>query len=72
MKYKVEAGPKSLTGTIVKSSRGLCYPGLIQVFRFCKSVCTAGVVNYDSHNIMVIKDVVNRMLEVVELVSAKL
>ena len=60
-----------MTGTIVKSSRGLCYPGLIQVFRFCKSVFTAGVVD-DSHNIVVIKDVVNRMLEVVELVSAKL
>ena len=56
---------------MVKSSRGLCYTGLIQVFRICKSVCTVGVVN-DSHNIVVIKDVVNRKVEVVEHVSAKL
>ena len=44
---------------------------MIQVFRFCKSVFTAGVVD-DSHNIVVIKDVVSRMLEVVEHVSTKL
>ena len=46
LEYKVAAGPTSLVGTIVKSSRGLCYPSLIQVIRFCRSVCTVSVVNW--------------------------